>query len=137
MSPTGAELAHAASSVPKAGRSAGRSGSFNRAALSSSTTSITEVRSSSSSCAAGPQSDSTMVIANSPRETSYRFLQGPNGGHQIRNETDEVARALIVSSNARPDVAEYPETGKIGFAVEGADWEFHRRADATPHAGPE
>ena len=62
---------------------------------------------------------------------------GPNGGHQIRNETDEVARALIVSSNSRPDVAEYPETGKIGFAVEGPEWEFHRRVDATPHAGSE
>jgi len=62
---------------------------------------------------------------------------GPDGGHQIRNETDEVARALIVSSNARPHVAEYPETGKIGFASEGAEWEFHRRADAARHAGPE
>jgi len=63
--------------------------------------------------------------------------RGPDGGHQIRNETDEVARVLIVSSNARPDVAEYPETGKIGVALEGAEWEFHRRDDAAPHAGPE
>jgi uncharacterized cupin superfamily protein len=63
--------------------------------------------------------------------------RGPDGGHQIRNETGEVARVLIVSSNARPDVAEYPETGKIGFAVAGAEWEFHRREDAAPHAGPE
>ena len=48
-----------------------------------------------------------------------------------------MARVLIVSSNTRPDVAEYPETGKIGVALEGAEWEFHRRDDAAPHAGPE
>jgi uncharacterized cupin superfamily protein len=63
--------------------------------------------------------------------------QGPRGGHQIRNETDGPARVLIVSTNARPDVAEYPDTGKIGLAIEGSDWEFHLRDDAVPHAGPE
>ena len=63
--------------------------------------------------------------------------RGPEGGHRIRNETDAVARVLIVSSNARPDVAEYPETGKLGVALEGAEWEYHRRGDAAPHAGPE
>ena len=63
--------------------------------------------------------------------------RGPDGGHQIRNETDEVARVLIVSSNTRPDVAEYPETAKLGVALEGAEWEFHRRDDAAPHPGPE
>jgi uncharacterized cupin superfamily protein len=63
--------------------------------------------------------------------------RGPRGGHQIRNETQEVARVLIVSTNARPDVAEYPETGKAGFAIDGAEWEYHRREDAAPHAGPD
>lgn len=63
--------------------------------------------------------------------------RGPEGGHQIRNDTSGVARVLIVSSNARPDVAEYPDTGKIGLAVEGADWEYHRRDDSVTHAGPE
>ena len=56
------------------------------------------------------------------------------GGHQIRNESDSVARVLIVSSNANPDVAEYPETGKIGVVADGADWAFHRRVDAVDHA---
>ena len=51
--------------------------------------------------------------------------RGPDGGHQIRNETDAIARVLIVSSNTRPDVAEYPETGKLGVALEGAEWEYH------------
>ena len=63
--------------------------------------------------------------------------RGPSGGHQIRNETDDVVRVLIVSSNADPDVAEYPDTGKIGITTGGGAWEFHRRLDATEHAGAE
>jgi hypothetical protein len=49
----------------------------------------------------------------------------------------EVARVLIISSNARPDVAEYPETGKFGLAIAGAEWEYHLRDDAVPDAGPD
>jgi hypothetical protein len=44
---------------------------------------------------------------------------------------------LIVSSNADPDVAEYPDFGKVGFVVGGGSWEFHRHSDAVEHAGPE
>ena len=63
--------------------------------------------------------------------------RGRSGAHQIRNETDEVVRVLIVSTNADPDVAEYPDTGKIGFITRGEDWQFHRRTDAAQHAGPD
>ena len=63
--------------------------------------------------------------------------RGPSGAHQIRNETDDVVRVLIVSTNADPDVAEYPETGKVGIITQGGDWQFHRRTDAAEHAGPE
>jgi uncharacterized cupin superfamily protein len=63
--------------------------------------------------------------------------RGPSGAHQIRNETDHVVRVLIVSTNADPDVAEYPDTGKIGIITQRGDWQFHRRADAVEHAGPE
>jgi len=63
--------------------------------------------------------------------------RGPEGGHQLRNDGGETARVLIVSSNADPDVAEYPDVGKIGIAVGGGPWEFHRRADSVEHAGPE
>ena len=41
--------------------------------------------------------------------------RGPSGGHQLRNESTAAARVLIVSTNTRPDVAEYPETGKVGL----------------------
>ena len=65
------------------------------------------------------------------------FPRGPAGGHQIRNETDCTVRVLIVSSNASPDVAEYPDSGKVGISTDGGDWRFHRRVDATEHAGPD
>ena len=55
----------------------------------------------------------------------------------MRNDGDEVTRVLIVSSNADPDVAEYPDTGKVGFTTHGGAWEYHRRSDAVEHAGPE
>ena len=61
--------------------------------------------------------------------------RGPEGGHQVRNESGEVARVLIVSSTLGPDIAEYPESGKVGIATEGSSWEYFRRGDAAPHAG--
>ena len=64
------------------------------------------------------------------------FPRGPEGGHQIRNDGEGVARVLIVSANANPDVAEYPETGKLAAIVDG-EHRFHRTADAVEHAGPE
>ena len=64
------------------------------------------------------------------------FPRGPAGGHQVRNDGEEVARVLIVSSNASPDVAEYPETGKLAWIVDG-EHHFHRTSDAVEHAGPE
>lgn len=64
------------------------------------------------------------------------FPRGPAGGHQIRNDGDETARILIVSSNASPDVAEYPESGKIAWIV-GGEHHYHRTGDAVEHAGSE
>jgi len=63
------------------------------------------------------------------------FPRGPEGGHQIRNDADSAARVLVVSTNASPDVAEYPETGKLAAIVEGRH-RYHRTADAVEHAGP-
>jgi uncharacterized cupin superfamily protein len=64
------------------------------------------------------------------------FARGPEGGHQIRNDGDSVARVLIVSTNADPDVAEYPDTGKLA-AIVGGQHRYHRAEDAVEHAGPE
>lgn len=60
--------------------------------------------------------------------------RGPEGGRAISNPGDTVARVLMVSSNADPDVAEYPETEKVGIITDGTTWEFFRRDDATEHA---
>ena len=64
------------------------------------------------------------------------FPTGPEGGHQIRNDGEETARVLIVAAHADPDVAEYPETGKVAAIVHG-EHRYHRVADAVEHAGPE
>ena len=64
------------------------------------------------------------------------FPRGPEGGHQIRNDSPSPARVLIVAAHANPDVAEYPETGKLAAIVDGQH-RFHRTADAVEHAGPE
>ena len=64
------------------------------------------------------------------------FPRGPEGGHQVRNDGDAVARVLILAAHAEPDVAEYPETGKVGVRV-GDDYRWFRVADAVEHAGPE
>ena len=34
------------------------------------------------------------------------FPRGPEGGNQIRNDSDSVARVVVVAANADPDVAE-------------------------------
>jgi uncharacterized cupin superfamily protein len=60
--------------------------------------------------------------------------RGPDGARAISNSGSSVARILMFSSNADPDVAEYPETGKIGVITDGNTWEFFRRKDAAEHA---
>jgi uncharacterized cupin superfamily protein len=62
--------------------------------------------------------------------------RGPEGGHQLRNDAEETARVVIVSTNADPDVAEYPDTGKLA-AIVGGQHRYHRLDDAVEHAGPE
>ena len=60
--------------------------------------------------------------------------RGPDGARAISNPSDSAVRILMFSSNADPDVAEYPETGKIGVITDGQTWEFFRRKDATENA---
>jgi len=47
------------------------------------------------------------------------FPRGPAGGHQVRNSADEPARVVIVSTMLQPEVAEYPDSGKIVAAAGG------------------
>jgi uncharacterized cupin superfamily protein len=41
------------------------------------------------------------------------FRRGPEGAHLLRNEADEPARLLMLSSPVEYEVCEYPDSGKI------------------------
>ncbi len=43
------------------------------------------------------------------------FPEGPEGAHQVRNDSDEPIRVLIASTKQVPDAAVYPDSGKIGI----------------------
>jgi uncharacterized cupin superfamily protein len=45
---------------------------------------------------------------------AIHFPLGEEGGHQILNQTDEVATFLAISSHGRPDIVVYPDSNKIG-----------------------
>ena len=54
------------------------------------------------------------------------FPRGPLGAHQVINRTDEPARVLIASTKIRPDVSEYPDSGKIRVRVEEGRYDLAR-----------
>jgi uncharacterized cupin superfamily protein len=62
--------------------------------------------------------------------------RGPKGDRTITNDTPDAARVLIISTNIDPEVAEYPDSGKVGIWV-GDHVRFFRVTDAVEHAGPE
>ena len=41
------------------------------------------------------------------------FLRGAAGAHQLRNDTDEPARILMLSTMISPEFIEYPDSGKV------------------------
>jgi uncharacterized cupin superfamily protein len=41
------------------------------------------------------------------------FPRGAAGTHQVRNDTEEPARILMLSSSILPDIVEYPDSGKF------------------------
>jgi uncharacterized cupin superfamily protein len=41
------------------------------------------------------------------------FPVGPDGAHGLRNETDHVVRYVVAGIRVSPEVAEYPDIGKI------------------------
>ena len=60
------------------------------------------------------------------------FRTGPQGAHQMINTSDSEARILMISTMVEPEIAEYPDTGKIGVfagrppgaAGEASLWKF-------------
>jgi len=49
------------------------------------------------------------------RGDALLFKRGPEGAHQVMNESGESSRILMVSTMIEPEVAEYPDAGKVGI----------------------
>jgi uncharacterized cupin superfamily protein len=47
------------------------------------------------------------------------FVRGEAGAHEIRNDSGESARVLVLSSTSDPEVTVYPEDGELAVF---ADW---------------
>jgi uncharacterized cupin superfamily protein len=41
------------------------------------------------------------------------FPPGPDGAHELRNDTDEPVRYLVAGTRVSPEVAEYPDLGQV------------------------
>jgi uncharacterized cupin superfamily protein len=46
------------------------------------------------------------------------FPKGPDGAHQLRNDAQEPARVLMLSTVVFPTVTAYPDSGKVGVYVQ-------------------
>lgn len=61
------------------------------------------------------------------------FPRGPDGAHQLRNDSDGAARVLMASTLVAPEVVDYPDSGKAGFAGGTSERAIFRRADAVDY----
>jgi uncharacterized cupin superfamily protein len=63
------------------------------------------------------------------------FPVGAEGAHRIANPGSEVARVLMLSRDAMPGVAVYPDSDKIGVwtGTEADDFRFRRGDAAVPY----
>jgi uncharacterized cupin superfamily protein len=57
------------------------------------------------------------------------FPPGPAGAHQLRNDTVEPARFAIVSTMIRPEVIEYPDSGKVGVRTADQSYNVGRQPE--------
>ncbi len=62
------------------------------------------------------------------------FVRGPEGAHQVRNDSDATVRLIMWSTVVHPTATAYPDSGKVGIStgVEGEDV-MARRADSVPY----
>jgi uncharacterized cupin superfamily protein len=51
------------------------------------------------------------------------FRRGPEGAHEVRNDTEETLQVLMLSTLSEPEICVYPDSGKIGA--------WHMAADGT------
>jgi uncharacterized cupin superfamily protein len=57
------------------------------------------------------------------------FPRGPEGAHQLRNDAEEPARFLMLSTLVGPEVVEYPDSGKVGVRAEGVRYLVARQPE--------
>jgi uncharacterized cupin superfamily protein len=62
------------------------------------------------------------------------FVKGPDGAHQVRNDTGATIRVLMLSTVVEPTATAYPDSGKVGVytGVPGEDL-LARRRDAVDY----
>ncbi len=62
------------------------------------------------------------------------FPPGPDGAHQVRNDTDETVRVLMYSTVSHPAATVYPDSDKIGiWTGNPADNLLVRRSSAVEY----
>ncbi len=68
---------------------------------------------------------------------ALRFGLGEAGAHQILNRSEQTVTFLAISSNGRPDVVVYPDSGKVGLGERlpkgGGLRAFFREDDAVDY----
>lgn len=59
------------------------------------------------------------------------FLEGPDGGHQLANETDEPCRVLLLSSKSPLAIVHYPDSDKVGLWSQAGGYQSLLRRQPT------
>ena len=57
------------------------------------------------------------------------FPEGPEGGHQIINRSNEPCRVLLLSSKSPLAVVHYPDSGKVGLWSQAEGYEAMLRTE--------
>jgi uncharacterized cupin superfamily protein len=65
------------------------------------------------------------------------FPTGPEGAHQVRNDSDAPARVLMISELHTPSATAYPDSDKVAInpGVPGEDVMVHRSASVDYYDG--
>jgi uncharacterized cupin superfamily protein len=59
------------------------------------------------------------------------FPEGPDGAHQLENETDEPCRVLLLSSKSPLAIVHYPDSDKVGLWSQRGGYESMLRRRPT------
>jgi uncharacterized cupin superfamily protein len=57
------------------------------------------------------------------------FRRGPDGAHMVRNDTAGAVRILMLSTPSQAEIAEYPDSEKIGIFAKGLRLFVRRESD--------